>query len=98
MANENIAAPKPKKVSSAARQARSSERKRHHNQMTRNRIRGGLRRLAELLQKKSADATAYGREVISWVDRAAKTHVIHRNAAGRYKARVMSQLQKLSKT
>jgi small subunit ribosomal protein S20 len=97
MANENIAATKPKKESTAARQARSSERKRRHNQMIRNRIRGGLRQLAALLQKKSTEANGYGRQVVSWIDRAAKVNVIHGNAAARYKSRVMAQLRKLSK-
>jgi ribosomal protein S20 len=35
-------------------------------------------------------AAQYGREVVSWVDRAVKAGVIHRNAGNRLKARVMA--------
>ena len=88
--------PKTIKKSSAARQARSSERKRLHNQSVKNRIRSGLRHFSEIVQKNPQEAKKHGCQVISWIDRAAKTRVFHQNAARRYKARLMAQLQKLT--
>lgn len=86
----------PKKVSSAARQARSSQRKRLQNQRVKNRIRTGLTRFAELSKKETSKAKAYGAQVVSWLDRSVKNGVFHRNTANRYKTRILASLKKLS--
>jgi len=83
--------------SSAAKQARVSQRKRLHNQSAKNRIRSGLRRFHDLFQADPQRARDQARQVISWLDRAAKSRVLHPNAARRHKARVMAYLQKLIK-
>ncbi len=80
----------PKKVSSAARRARSDARKRARNQAAKARVRTGLRTLLQLAKADPKRVPQYGREVISWVDRAVKTGVIHRNGGNRLKARVMA--------
>lgn len=85
----------PKKASSAARRVRSDARKRAHNQSAKARIRSGLRALLREAKGGKADAkllASRGREVVSCVDRAVKSGVIHRNAGNRLKARVMALL------
>jgi small subunit ribosomal protein S20 len=79
-------------VKSAAKQARSSLRKKERNHSVQSRIRTGLTRFSELASKKDDSAAAAGRQVVSWLDRAAKTGVIHQNKANRVKARIMRQI------
>ena len=81
------------KVKSAAKQARSSQRKNIRNQFIQNRIRSGLRRFSELAKSDPKNAVQQGRQVVSWLDRAAKSGVLHVNASRRHKAKVMAQLQ-----
>lgn len=86
----------PKKANSAARQARSSQRKHLQNIAVRSRVRTGMRRFRELLAKDPAQARVCGRQVISWLDRAAKSNAIHRNNARRHKTAVMAKIKTLS--
>ncbi|MDD2707916.1 MAG: 30S ribosomal protein S20 [Verrucomicrobiae bacterium] len=95
MAKANSAA--KKKTSAAARQARASLRKRLHNQTVRNRIRSGLRGLDEVIKGDAQKAVERIREIISWIDRAAKTGVLHSNAASRYKSRLMLRMKMIKK-
>ena len=80
------------KANSAAKQARSSQRKRLRNQAVKSRIRSGLKRLEQLLKGDMAVAKVHARQVVSWLDRAAKTKIMHVNATRRYKSRVMACL------
>lgn len=85
------------KAKSAAKQARSSERKRLRNQSVKNKIRSGLRRFSQLLKSDPKNAKDQGRQIISLLDRASKNKVLHFNTARRYKARVMAQMWAASK-
>jgi ribosomal protein S20 len=85
------------KANSAARQARSSLRKNIHNHSIKSRIRSGLRQLDEMLKTEPQKAKDHGKEVVSWLDRAAKTCVLHTNTARRHKAKVMAKLRAISK-
>jgi small subunit ribosomal protein S20 len=80
----------PKKANSAARRARSDARKRARNQATRARVRTGLRSLFQMLKSDPKKVPQHAREVVSWVDRAVKSGVLHRNAGNRLKARAMA--------
>lgn len=82
----------PKKVHSAARRARSDARKRARNQVVRTRVRTGLRAFLTQAKSDPKGAAPFAYRVISLADRAAKSGVIHRNAADRLKARVMARL------
>lgn len=85
------------KAKSAAKQARASQRKRLRNHSAKSRIRTGLRDLNELLTKDPKSARTQGYQVVSLLDRAAKSQILHVNTARRYKARVMAQLKALAK-
>ena len=87
----------PKKASSAARQARSSQRKHIQNIAVRSRVRTGMRRFRELLAKDPVQAKICGRQVISWLDRAAKSNAIHRNNARRHKTTVLARINALAR-
>ena len=84
-------------VKSAAKQARASKRKYTRNQSIKSRIRSGLTRFQTLAKEDPQTAREQAKQVVSWLDRAAKSNVMHRNTARRFKARVMSQLQALAK-
>ncbi len=83
------------KAKSALKQARSGQRKHLRNQSAQNKIRSGLRRFEQLASENSEGVRDHARQVVSWLDRAAKSRVIHVNAARRYKARIMAQLKTL---
>ncbi len=85
------------KANSAAKQARSSQRKRLRNQSVKQQIRSGLRHFNELLKTDPAKVREQGRRVVSWLDRAAKTRVLHANAARRHKARIMARMPAAAK-
>jgi len=80
------------KAKSAAKQARSGQRKHLRNQAIQNRIRSGIQRFRMLLSHDPAGARQHGSQVVSWLDRAAKSQVLHPNTARRHKARIMKQL------
>jgi small subunit ribosomal protein S20 len=81
------------KAKSAIKQARSSQRKRLRNQSIENRIRSGLRQFHQLLKSDPQNARTQGRQVVSWLDRASKSKVIHPNNARRHKTRIMAQMK-----
>lgn len=83
------------KANSAAKQARASESKRQRNQSVKSRIRNGLKRLDLLLKDDAPTARLHARQVVSLLDRAAKTHVMHVNASRRYKSRIMARILSL---
>lgn len=85
------------KAKSAEKQARASERKRIHNHAVKNKLRSALGRFFEIPKADVKIAAVKAREVVSLLDRAAKTRVLHVNAARRQKSRVMSRLQTLAK-
>ena len=81
----------------ARKRARQSERRRIRNKSVRNTIKTLTKSLAEKIQAKDgAGAQALFRNVVSQLDKAAKQHVYHRNAAARYKSRVAAMLKALS--
>jgi small subunit ribosomal protein S20 len=84
-------------VKSAAKQARSSQRKRLRNQSVQNKIKTGLNRFGELLKSDPKAAKTQGELVISLLDRAAKTGVFHVNRSRRYKSRLVGQINSLAK-
>ena len=89
MANETAGDKKVKHVSSAEKQARSSKRRRLFNQMADTRLTGAERRLRELVKAgEKTKIVEQLRLVFSLADRAAKTHVISKNAANRKKSRL----------
>jgi len=90
---EEKTAPKPSSSSSAEKRARSNLRRRSRNQAIRSRIRTGLNHFSELLVGQPAAAREAGFRVISWLDRAAKANVLHRNAARRRKAGILDKLR-----
>ena len=85
------------KAKSAEKQARASQRKRIHNQATKSKLRSAMGRFFEFKKTDAKIAAEKAREVVSLLDRAAKTRVLHVNTARRHKSRVMARLQTLAK-
>jgi small subunit ribosomal protein S20 len=82
---------------SAAKQARSSLKKRAHNKSIKSRLHtleGNF--MAALSAKQAAEATTAYSSLVSALDKAAKTHVIHRNLASRKKSRLAARLKTLT--
>ncbi|MCC7517680.1 MAG: 30S ribosomal protein S20 [Verrucomicrobiae bacterium] len=80
----------PKKTTSSARRVRSDACKRARNQAAKARVRTGFRALLKQAKADPQRVAERARQVVSWVDRAVKTGVLHRNAGNRLKARAMA--------
>ena len=82
------------KTRSAAKQARASLRRQANNKSIKSRLHTLEKRfLAAVDAKKAEDASALYRLLSSALDKAGKTHVIHRNNASRKKSRLSARLK-----
>ena len=80
----------------ALKRIRQSEKRRIRGKSARASIKTTTKTLAEAVaQKNAASAQAILREVSSQIDKAAKIHVYHRNAAARYKSRLARSVASL---
>ncbi len=78
---------------SALKAHRQSLKNREHNRQFRSRLRGALKSVRTAIDgNDSAAARTALRQTISLIDRMASKGIIHRNAAGRYKSRLMTRL------
>lgn len=82
-------------IASAKKRARQSEKRRQKNQAQKSAIRTQEKKLRVLVtEKKLEEAQKAQSQLISLVDKAAKTNLIHKNAAGRKKSRTAKLLKK----
>jgi small subunit ribosomal protein S20 len=82
---------------SALKRARQTVKRTAVNRAAKSRLRTSLRKFRQALaagDQKAASAS-FG-ETASIIDKTAKTGVIHRNTAARYKSRLSARLNKLS--
>jgi small subunit ribosomal protein S20 len=82
-----------KKVSSAAKAFRQNVKRRDHNRQMRSRLRTALKAIRAALDQ--GDVTAARQALtgtFSLVDRMANKGIIHKNAAGRYKSRLVRRV------
>jgi small subunit ribosomal protein S20 len=87
-----------KKVSSAAKAYRQSIKRRDHNRELRSKLRTGLKAIRAAIDGQDLEAAkARLSETFSLVDKMANKGVIHRNAAGRYKARLVKGMARRTK-
>ena len=79
---------------SALKRARQTEKKTTRNRANKSRLRGALRSLREAIAKgdKAAAQTAF-RSTVSVVDKGVQKGVLHKNTAGRYKARLSARVK-----
>jgi small subunit ribosomal protein S20 len=79
---------------SALKRARQTETKTARNRANKSRLRGALRSLREAIAKRDKDGAqkAY-RATVSVVDKGVQKGVIHKNTAGRYKARLNARVK-----
>jgi small subunit ribosomal protein S20 len=82
-----------KKVSSADKALRQSIKRRDHNRQLRSRLRTTLKSIREAVDTgdMASAKTALG-AAASLVDKMANKGIIHRNAAGHYKSRLVKQV------
>ena len=72
---------------------RQSLKNREHNRQFRSRLRSTLKDIRTAIEANDlGSAKAVLKDTISLIDRLASKGVIHRNAAGRYKARIQARL------
>jgi small subunit ribosomal protein S20 len=77
---------------SALKAHRQSLKHREHNRQFRSRLRGALKSVRTAIDGNDlAAAKTALRETISLIDRMAGKGIIHKNAAGRYKARLTTK-------
>jgi small subunit ribosomal protein S20 len=75
----------------AFKRARQSEEKRIVNKNVRSRMKSAVKRVLAVSDAERAGAHA---DAMKRIDKAAKIHAIHKNAAARYKSRVARALNK----
>ena len=82
------------KTRSAAKQARASLRRQANNRSIKSKLHTLEKKfLTAVSAKKAEEASATYRELMSALDKAAKTQVIHRNNASRKKSRLAARLK-----
>lgn len=80
---------------SAIKAHKQNIKRRDHNRAMRTRMRGVLREIRAAIDKGNPDELkAAVSSTVSLVDKMAGKGLIHRNTAGRYKARLAARLQK----
>ncbi len=78
---------------SALKAHRQSLKNREHNRQFRSRLRGALKSIRTAIDGHDPGAAKTAlTQTISLIDRMASKGIIHRNAAGRYKSRLMTRL------
>ena len=86
-----------KRTKSALKANRQNVKRREHNRGMRSTLRTALKAIRAKLDEKDVEgAKAALSATVSIVDKMAKTGIIHRNTAGRYKSRLASRLTKTS--
>lgn len=84
-----------KKVSSAVKAYRQSLKRRDNNRQLRSRLRSGLKSIRAAIESNDLDgAKAALSTTFSLVDKMANKGIIHKNAAGRYKSRLVKRVGK----
>ena len=86
-----------KRTKSALKANRQNIKRREHNRTMRSKLRSALKSIrASLDAKDVTGAKAALSKTVSLVDKMATKGIIHSNAAGRYKSRLATRLQKAS--
>ena len=84
-----------KRTKSALKANRQNIKRREHNRQMRSKLRTSLKSIRARLDDKDLDgAKAALNATVSLVDKMAGKGIIHRNTAGRYKARISARLAK----
>ena len=84
-----------KRTKSALKANRQNIRRREHNRQMRSKLRSALKAIRVSLDAKDLNgAKAALSQTVSIVDKMATKGIIHRNTAGRYKARLASRMSK----
>ena len=87
-----------KRTKSALKANRQNIKRREHNREMRSTLRTALKAIRAKLEEKDVEgAKAALSKTVSIVDKMAKTGIIHRNTAGRYKSRLASHVERASK-
>jgi len=85
------------RIKSAIKNRRKNLRRNAINRARRSRLRGQLRRLRVLIDRKDADAASKALDgTLSTIDRSLTKGIIHRNTAARYKSRLTRQVRALA--
>lgn len=86
----------PRSVS-AKKRVRQSEKRRAYNSAIKSRIRGQMKKVLAAVAAKDAKKSEIEVRMASvLLDRAASKHVLHRNAAARYKSRLATKVHALA--
>ena len=85
-----------KRTKSALKANRQNVKRRDHNRQQRSKLRTALKGIRAALDAKDLDAAKTALSAtVSIVDKMAKTGIIHRNTAGRYKSRLAARMTKV---
>jgi small subunit ribosomal protein S20 len=85
------------RIQSAIKNRRKNLRRNAINRARRSRLRGQLRRIRALIDRKDADGAHKVLDAtLSTIDRSLTKGIIHRNTAARYKSRLTRQVRALA--
>ena len=86
-----------KRTKSALKANRQNVKRREQNRQQRSKLRTALKGIRAALDAKDLEAAKSALSTtVSIVDKMAKTGIIHRNTAGRYKSRLSARMTKAS--
>lgn len=78
---------------SALKAHRQSLKNREHNRQFRSRLRGALKEIRAAVERSDLSAARNSlKQTVSLIDKMVGKGIIHRNAAGRYKSRIVKRL------
>jgi small subunit ribosomal protein S20 len=98
LANREDSSTVAKRTKSALKANRQNIKRNEHNRQMRSTLRTALKAIRAKLDDKDLDGAKEAlSKTVSIVDRMAKTGIIHRNTAGRYKSRLASHLERAAK-
>lgn len=84
-----------KRTKSALKANRQNIKRREHNRQMRSKLRSSLKAIRASLDARDVDGAKKAlSQTVSIVDKMATKGIIHRNTAGRYKARLANRLTK----
>ncbi len=81
---------------SAKKRVRQSEKRRVVNRAVKARFRSQLKKVLGMAKTKTDGVQKEYRVLVGLLDKAASKHVIHKNAASRYKSRVAARIKLLA--
>jgi small subunit ribosomal protein S20 len=81
---------------SAKKRVRQADKRKIVNRALKARFRSQMKKVLGMVKAKADGVQKEFRDLVSWLDKAAAKHVIHKNAASRYKSRMAAKIKSMA--